>query len=255
MLHYKTSGNNQQAIVLLHGFCQNSTCFNEQVLFLKHFYNIVTIDLPGFGQSQIVPNITMFKMAAMVNDVLQHLNINKSLMLGHSMGGYVTLAYTKLFSDKLTGFGLLHSTAAADTPERKEKRKQVIAFIHKYGVEPYINNFIPSLFAEPNKNKAYIKEAVNAGLQCSADGIIAAANAMMLREDSFDLLKQTKLPVFFGAGRYDSLIHYHDIFNQASKVSVSKICFMPNSGHMGMQEEPEILNRAIFDFANYCYNI
>ena len=255
MLHYLCQGLGKQTLVLIHGYCENNTCFNEQVLFFTGNRKVITIDLPGFGESEAIANVSMEIMASEVKNVLDHLQVEKCVMMGHSMGGYVTLAFAELYPEILEGFGLIHSVASADNTDRKEKRKQVIEFVKKHGSEPYVKNFIPDLFAPQNKEKPFVAAFIKQGLTSSADGIIAAAQAMMNRPDRIHVLQNTKLPVFFGIGKLDTLIPEKTMFLQASYCIQSQICYLKNSGHLGMVEESDSLNKGILSFCESLTNI
>jgi pimeloyl-ACP methyl ester carboxylesterase len=247
MLNYKRTGSGNQTLVLIHGYCENNTCFNEQVLFFKDICNVLTLDLPGFGKTPSVPEITIEEMAQMVNQVLVQEKIESCIILGHSMGGYVTLAFAELFPNKLKGFGLIHSIANADTEERKDKRKQVISYIRENGKEKYIKNFIPGLFT-PNAQKDIIEYAIEQGLVSDELGIIEAAQAMMLRPDRQSVLRNTSLPVYFVIGKNDQLIPEAAMFAQAAICQKSMITYLEKSAHMGMMEEPKLLNIGINKF-------
>lgn len=253
MLHYSlTKSTSNNTIVLLHGFCLNSTCFTKQVLFLSSHANVVTIDLPGFGNSPIVQDITIDEMANMVAATLNTLGIRKCTLFGHSMGGYVALAFARHYNHMLNGFGLIHSTAAADTPERIEKRKQVIAFIQKQGIKHYLTTFIPSLYFGTNQHLPEVQASVEQSLTSKPDGIIAAANAMMHRSSGFDVLSASNVPVFFAIGKHDELIQEQDLFDQLALPPVAKVCYLTQSAHMGMHEETALLNNSILEFSNFC---
>lgn len=251
LAHY--SHGQGKTIILLHGFCENSTCFHKQVLLLKDRYNLLCIDLPGFGQSDVVEGLTMEQMADAVEEVLQYLHLDKVVMLGHSMGGYATLAYAKKYSSRLAGFGLLHSTALADTDERKQKREQAMAFIDKTGGERYVREFIPPLFKDALANKADVTYAIDEALSISDRGLIHALDAMKNRPDSTSVLKETKLPVLFVAGKYDALIPAEAMAEQAGYCSRSVFHLLPDSAHMGMVEEPDAMAETIDSFAGYCF--
>jgi pimeloyl-ACP methyl ester carboxylesterase len=208
---------------------------------------VITLDLPGFGKTPSVPEITIEEMAQMVNQVLVQEKIESCILLGHSMGGYVTLAFAELFPNKLKGFGLIHSLANADTEERKDKRKQVISFIQENGKENYIKNFIPGLFTA-NAQKDIIESAIEQGLESDELGIIEAAKAMILRPDRQSILSNTSLPVYFAIGKNDQLIHESTMFAQAAICQKSMITYLEKSAHMGMMEEPELLNIGINKF-------
>jgi pimeloyl-ACP methyl ester carboxylesterase len=247
MLNYIRIGSGNQTLVLIHGFCENNTCFNKQVLFFKDICNVIAVDLPGFGKSRFEPNITVERMAAALKDVLDQEEIETCIMMGHSMGGYVTLAFAELFPNMLKGFGLIHSTALADTEERKEKRKQVVSFIQQNGKEKYVRNFIPTLFRETAQAND-IQNAIQQGLDSDEQGIIEAAKAMMKRPDRIEVLRKTKLPVFFAVGKNDQLIPEAVMFAQASICQIAAVNYLKNAAHMGMIEEANELNLGIKNY-------
>ena len=151
----------------------------------------------------------------------------------------------------LNGFGLIHSTAYNDSPDRITKRKQVIKFIEMEGVETYVKNFIPSLF----HNEADPKEvdfALQMAIGSSKAGVINAVKAMMNRANSMELLKSTWLPVFFAVGKFDQLIPEEILFEQASFCNISKVVYLENSAHMSQLEQSEELNVGIFEFMKLC---
>jgi pimeloyl-ACP methyl ester carboxylesterase len=163
------------------------------------------------------------------------------------MGGYVTLAFADLYPNYLAGFGLIHSVANEDSEERKEKRLQVIDFIEKHGKEPYIKNFIPTLFKEP-ADRSKVEEAVLQGLVSSQLGIVEAAKAMMLRPNRTHVLVNSNKPVFFAIGKFDAIIPEALMLAQAALCNLSHIAYLQSSAHMGMQEEPLLLNQEIKQF-------
>jgi pimeloyl-ACP methyl ester carboxylesterase len=247
MMHYRYEGSGNQTLVLIHGFCENNTCFNKQVLFFKDHYKVLLVDLPGFGESIARVGISMDDMALEIKQVLDSLGIDKCVMLGHSMGGYVSLAFAENFPTYLVGFGLIHSVATADKPERKEKRDQVVSFIEKHGKEPFIKNFIPTLFYQTGLISD-ITETVNQALVSSQIGIIEAAKAMKSRPDRCHVLTDANVPVFFGIGRHDSLIPEKLMLEQSSYCKIAKVAYLSESGHMGMVEEGDKLNQEILSF-------
>lgn len=250
MLYHRISGNSKETIVLIHGFCENHTCFHSIVPSLSKHYKVICPDLPGFGKSEFIENTSMEMMADCLKELLDHLNISKCVMLGHSMGGYVSLAFANKYPEYLSAVGLLHSTALADSDERIEKRKQVIEFIEKNGKNAYIDKFIPTLF----RDKVYHKEAcntlINEAKSGPQQGIIEAVKAMMIRKNQETYLTNTELPVFFGVGKYDAIIPEMDMLKQASRCKQAEICYLEDSAHCGMLEEPEKLSNAIIKFCN-----
>ncbi len=251
MLHYSSYGSGQ-TIVLIHGFCENSTCFNEQVFLLKGHYNIICIDLPGHGQSAEQSSFSIEDVAGQVNRVLDVCGVEQCVMIGHSMGGYVTLAYAKKYANRLKGFGLLHSTANADSAERKAKRGQAIGVINEKGATFYVEQFIPPLFAD-GTNSELIAARQQANAKITSATLIACLTAMKNRPDSNALLSASNMPVAFIAGAKDALIPMHDMLAQAASVPVAQVTCLPDAAHMGMLENPKEVSKAIGDFAGFCF--
>jgi pimeloyl-ACP methyl ester carboxylesterase len=252
MLPYTQSGSGN-TLVLLHGFCEDKTCFNEQVFLLQHHFRIITLDLPGFGEAPVTHPIQIDHMADALFHTLEQLNIHTCVLCGHSMGGYVALAFAKKYSHMLKGLILLHSTAAADTDERKQKRDQAVAFIQTHGSAAYVKNFIPPLFAPAHRNEHYVAAGISAALSISPEGLTAALLAMKNRFDSLDWIQHTTQPVAYIAGRYDELIPVDMLMKQAVKLKKGYITVLENSAHMGMVEEPEACASALAEFTQYCF--
>jgi pimeloyl-ACP methyl ester carboxylesterase len=245
---YRIIGTGPQTIVLLHGFCENSTCFNEQVLFLKEHYRVVCIDLPGFGNAGAVKAKSMEDMADYVYEAMVSIKLIKPVLFGHSMGGYVALALAKKYADTLSGVGLIHSTASADTEERIQKRKQAMAFIKGNGTEAYVKSFIPPLFHLQYVNHNRVEELINEAKKIPPDALISALEAMCSRPDSIAWLKETQLPVCFIAGSSDELIQASQLAEQATLCKRSAFYLLKSSAHMGMIEEAEQCSQYIADF-------
>ncbi len=250
MLNHFSYGTGSKTLVLLHGFCENNTCFDFQVDELQKHFRVITFDLPGFGLSEPIAGITFNELAKKIKTSLDELQIKQCVMIGHSMGGYATLAFAKMFPHQLKAFGLLHSTAVDDNDERKEKRKQVINFLQQNGIEIFLKNFIPTLFFDKIKNQNTIHFMISEAMKSLLDGFINACHAMISRENNLNLLATTDLPVFFGIGKHDAFINEIDLLNQASLCRQSEICLLDSSAHCSMYEEPEKLNAAIYNFVD-----
>jgi pimeloyl-ACP methyl ester carboxylesterase len=248
MIHYSKSGEGN-AIVLLHGFCENSTCFDQQVFFLKQDFCVITPDLPGVGYSELIENTSMEKMADEVFRILEKEKITSCIMLGHSMGGYVALAFAKKFSGMLKGFGLTHSTAKADDDERKIKRDQAKKVIEEKGVDFYVEQFVPPLFSTTFNDKKIIDELIAEGKRTTTAGLTAAVMAMKTRPESISFLQQTTIPALFIIGKNDLIIPDTDMFHQASLCKQAEIIYLKNAAHMGHIEEADLCAKAISDFS------
>ncbi len=131
MLNYDDLGRGEEVVVLLHGFCESKALWEDFEEELSDSYRVLNIDLPGFGESQLnESNITMEWYASQINGLLEELNIEKVVIVGHSLGGYVGLAFAKLYTSKLLGLGLIHSNAFPDTEERIHSRNKTLKFLH-----------------------------------------------------------------------------------------------------------------------------
>jgi len=240
-IYYRDSGEGK-VLVLLHGFTEDQVIWDHFVKKLKNEFRIITMDLPGHGRSEIVSDVhSMDLMADCVNSLLNHLKIRKCVMIGHSMGGYVTLAFANKFPGKLRGFGLFHSHAAADTQEARINRERTINLIDldKTG---FIREFIPVLFDPSNVNK-YKKEIMllkESAAKIEKRGLIAALQGMKERVSHTDLLKYTRLPVLFIIGKNDSRVPPELSLQHAILPGQSHILLLDDVGHMGFIESKNI---------------
>ncbi len=239
-------------IVLVHGFLEDSTIWKNYTDCLELSNCVISVDLPGFGESQVISDThTMSLMAQVINQILIAENISKCIITGHSMGGYVALSFAGLFEEKLSGIVLFHSHAASDDNETQKNRLRAIDFINK-NHKSYISSFFHTLFSENNVQKfeTEINQLKNASLKTSRTGIIAAIKGMLLRDDHCDLLKKINVPVMFIIGKNDSKIPLDKIMPQISLPRISEAIIIDNVGHMGFIEEEELTLRSIMDFAS-----
>ena len=124
-VHYEIIGEGLP-LIFLHGFNENSAVWDLIIPALAKQYQCVVIDLPGFGKSPLPANLSIKYMANAVHRVIEEINIAKPIVIGHSMGGYVSLELAAHYPDLLSGVGLFHSTAIADTDEKKDNRLKTI---------------------------------------------------------------------------------------------------------------------------------
>jgi len=235
---YYTMKGNGPAVVFLHGFLEDQSMWKDFSDSLKNKFTTICIDLPGFGKSGIFNNEhSMVFMAKKAHQVLEQENINKCILVGHSMGGYVSLAFSKLFPDKLSGLVLFHSQAAADNLEGKKNRDRTIEVV-KNNHKGFIYSFIPSLFAENNIERltGEIDELIHIAENTENEGIIAALKGMRNREGHFNTLKKLNVPVYFIIGKQDSRIPLASIIPQLELPSNSEALIIDNVGHMGFIE-------------------
>jgi len=258
-IHYQVAGAGTP-LVLLHGFGEDGDVWNNQVAALQSDAMVIVPDIPGSGKSKIgkddfteenlllLNNIEFY--ADVVNALLENLQITNCVLLGHSLGGYITLAFAEKYPSKLKGFGLLHSTSFADSGEKKENRKRGIALMEEYGGYSFMKNSIPNLFTATFKQNEH--EKVNALIE-KAKGFETKAlqsyyQAMINRPDRTFVLKESKVPVLIIAGKQDIVVPLNDSLQQVQQPNICHIFILNESAHMGMWEEPEKMNEAIREF-------
>jgi len=252
-INYQVHGNGE-TLVLLHGYLESLEMWKQHQEFLSSKYQVISIDLPGHGKTDNFSEIhTMPFMADLVHEILQMENIDKCVMVGHSMGGYTTLAFAEKYPEMLTGFGLFHSHASADTDEAKKNRERTIEII-KQDKGHFINQFIPSLFAADNVDKfaSQIEVQISHADAMPKESIIAAMAGMKERASSVDILMDTKVPVLFISGKHDSRIPVEKILAQAALPSTSQILILGDVGHMGWIEESPKTIAALDGFMKLC---
>ncbi|MDJ0645353.1 MAG: alpha/beta hydrolase [Flavobacteriaceae bacterium] len=228
-----------QAIVLLHGFLENATMWDRLSAELVKRNRIITIDLLGHGQTGCLGYIhTMEQMAETVEAVLNKLKIRRSVMIGHSMGGYVALAFAEKHPDALKGLCLLNSTSRADSDEKKKNRDRAIAVVKK-NHQAFVRTAIVSLF-RPKNRRIFSKEIKNLkkeALKTPLQGIIAALEGMKIRDHRDMLLHFSPYRKLLIIGKKDPVLDYDSLIDQV-KDTEADVAEFPD-GHMSYIENYE----------------
>jgi pimeloyl-ACP methyl ester carboxylesterase len=235
-------------VVLLHGFLENKLMWNELVPELSLKNRVVSIDLLGHGQTDCLSYIhTMEDQADMVQAVLHELKIRKAVFVGHSMGGYVALAFAELYPEKIKGLVLMNSTSYADSKERKVNRDRAIKAV-KQDYTTFVRLSIANLFSEENREKItlQIEKIKLEALKTPLQGIIAALEGMKIRKDREVLLHLTDYPKLIILGKKDGVLNYEENRNQIENTSVELVTFP--DGHMSHIENKEELKLVLKDF-------
>jgi pimeloyl-ACP methyl ester carboxylesterase len=144
-------------VVLLHGFAETGSVWKNQIESLKSFCKLIIPDLPGSGKSAAldtaVNEISLIDFADCIYSILRNENTGQCIMLGHSMGGYIALAFAEKYTGLLKAFGFVHSTAFADNDEKKQSRLKGIEMIEAYGGYSFLKTTIPNLFSQKFKKE------------------------------------------------------------------------------------------------------
>jgi pimeloyl-ACP methyl ester carboxylesterase len=244
-------------VVLIHGYLESLEIWNGFAEKLAKKYRVISVDLPGHGQSGIYSSInTMAVMADAVKSIMDHLSIGRAVIIGHSMGGYVTLALADIFPEMIVGFCLFHSHALPDSEDKKLNRDRETLLVKEGKKSQFINLNIQNAFA-PDHHESFSKQIDRAreiAEGTSDEGIIRALEGMKARPDRRDVLKNSVEPVMIIAGGKDFYIPsnvYEEHFTLARKTSV---LVLENSGHMGFIEEQEKSLEGVLKFLDELYN-
>lgn len=240
-------------VMLVHGFGEKSDVWDPIVNILDAEFSFIIPDIPGSGDSPLIDDMSMEGMAEVLNAIIEAESAareNKITMIGHSMGGYITMAFVEKYADRLNGFGLFHSSAFADTEEKKATRNKGIEFIREHGGFEFLKTATPKLFSEVtlDKRPELIDEQIAGLSNFSADALVLYYQAMMDRPDRTGILRSTTIPVLFVMGKYDTAVTPEDMLAQCHLPEKSYIHMLQQSGHMGMLEETEKSARILKEF-------
>lgn len=235
-------------MVLLHGYLETRKIWNDFVKQFPKGFRLICIDLPGHGESGTWGNQhLMDDLAESVLAVLMAEQLEKIFLVGHSMGGYVCMAFAGLFPESLLGYSLLHSTCFADSDEKKQNREREISLVLCHKKRQIINVNIPKAFAEDNLERleAEVEFAKGIALENREEGIVAILNGMKDRPDRTSVLQDPAIPLLLIGGLKDNYIPEEVFERLVSLAPHATVLRLSDSGHMGFIEEPEAIVRAL----------
>lgn len=244
-----------RVIVLLHGFLESLEIWEEFSTKLSKTFRVISIDLPGHGETPTIGYVhSMELMAECTKAVLDSLELRKYIVVGHSMGGYVALAFAELFPQHVSGLCVFHSTAMPDSEEKKKDRDRV-AEIVKQDHTQFVSDLIPKLFAKENLNllKDEVEKAKQIALSTPKEGIVAALKGMKERPSRELVLKNSNYPVLFIIGKQDVILAWDNLLLLTSLPKKSYQLVLEHAGHMGFYEAPEETFKALRKFAGMCF--
>ncbi|HKP32750.1 MAG TPA: alpha/beta hydrolase [Chitinophagaceae bacterium] len=237
-------------VILVHGFGEDRRVWDQQVKHLEKNYKLIVPDLPGSGNEKLA-DVSMESMANYLKNILDEQSISSCIMIGHSMGGYVTLAFAEKYPELLSGFGLFHSSAYADSEEKKETRKKAIEFIRKNGTREFLKTSVPNLIAKNTRNREeLIRKLIDEYAYFEPDALIAYYEAMIARPNRTTVLKEFTKPILMVLGVYDTAVPYEQGKEQVKLLQNPVVHTLKNSAHMGMLEEPAESNAILADYIN-----
>ncbi len=252
-IFFKESGKGVP-LVLLHGYMETSQIWNQYHIGLSGRYRVISVDLPGHGKTGIWDKVhTMEFMADVVHQVLKTLQLESVVLIGHSMGGYVSMAFAEKYGDFLAGLGLFHSHAYADNEDAKKNREKMVEAFQKNHAE-LIATFIPNLFYQNNQKKfqAEIKQLKEQALSGNVEGYIAATYGMKERKERLKVFQHLNCPVLFIIGQNDPRTPLDKLVKQIGLPKVSDLLLLKDVGHMGFIEAKKTCMAKISGFVELC---
>lgn len=248
-IHYRITGKGPH-VMLVHGFGETGDVWKNQVAFLENKYRLIVPDLPGSGASEMIADRSMEGMAEVVKKIMEIEDWKEMVLIGHSMGGYITLAFAEKYPESLRGFGLFHSTAYADSEEKKAVRRKGIEFIRSNGPFEFLKTTTPNLFSPSTRseNQAIITSFLQDLNNFSEESLVSYYEAMMRRPDRTAILTNSKVPVLFILGEFDNAVPLEDGLKLCSLPEKAYIHIFRKSGHMGMIEEADYSNKILENY-------
>lgn len=258
MLHYNKIGSGHP-VLLVHGFPNDGSSWDVVLPLLSSNYQYIVPDLPGAGKSAALPELSLEKMADSILEILEQEKIEKAVLVGHSMGGYTIMEAVRHFPEGIKGISLVHSLASADSEEKKATRRRSIKLLQNgsSGKSVFLKAMAENLFADEFKaaGPQVVDIVADKGMELSADTLSAFYNAIMLRSDKRDWLKQnTDIPVQWIIGDEDKATPMDEALAQCYLSRVNDVQLYRGVGHMAMMEAPERLAHDLNDFFDFVWN-
>ena len=240
-IHVSDKGGEKPAVVLLHGYLETLSVWDDFIKYLEQDFRIIRIDLPGHGLSGTAAINSVDFSAQVIYEVLQKQQVNTCVIGGHSMGGYTALAFAANYPDVVRGLCLFHSTPNADPPEKQEGRHREIALLREGKLSLVIRRGVPHMFADNNVARfaEKIKEISEVAEIHEPEGIIACLEGMMRRPDRNEFLTAFRKPLLFIFGEKDRYISLETAQALAARFPQAQVLWLKNAGHNGFIEEPK----------------
>ncbi|MEM6722995.1 MAG: alpha/beta hydrolase [Bacteroidota bacterium] len=250
---YETIGTGRP-VIWIHGFGADRSMWRDFINDQFEGYTHYLIDLPGAGESPVWKGASIDQMAELIIGLIQSKALEKPVVIGHSMGGYVALAIGEQLQDALGGLVLFHSHPYGDEEETKQARIKSGEFIRKHGTEVFIKELIPKLFppAYAQANPDLLAKLMNDAKHYPAEGLATAMEAMGKRPDRIQTFSEFRFPVCCIIGSEDTLILGKPI-DQSQWINHGMLRYHEGIGHMGMYEDREATRKDVQVFLAYVH--
>jgi pimeloyl-ACP methyl ester carboxylesterase len=232
-------------VVFLHGFGETAIIWEDFIKLLSPDHKYFTPDYSEKKEFFSIPDY-----ADWLKKQLSKNEIEDFVIIGHSMGGYISLEFCAQYPNRIKGLGLFHSSAAEDSDEKKEARDKTVKFLIKHDSEMFIKHFYPDMFTEEFKkhNEDFLEKNIALFSQISNEALMAATLAMKARKDKFEALQSFEFPVFQIIGKNDSFVPCLDALSQTNKIKNPNVLLSTSISHAGMYENPKLCAEFINDF-------
>ncbi len=238
-------------VLFLHAFPLNSTMWRAQRRDLSSFFRILTFDLPGFGRGGPFPDgFSIDDAADMAAALLDERGIDRAVICGCSMGGYITMSMLRRHPDRLAGLILANTRAGADTSAARDNRARQAADVREGGMPDFLDEMLGKLLGETTVGTSpdVVRLVEDIMKQATPEGVAGMLEAMAARPDSAGDLRATQLPTCVIAGEEDTLILPSEAESMVELLDDGELNIVPNCGHLSCLERPVRFNAIIRTF-------
>jgi len=237
-------------IVFIHGFPHNRTLWAPQLAALGRQFHCIAPDLRGFGESEARGPYSMDQYADDVAHLLDTLGIERAVVGGLSMGGYIAFAFWRRHRDRLRALILADTRSGADSDEGRQKRRDMITLARTRGAGAVADAMIEGMVGKSTRReRPELVRSVHAMLASApVEGVVGALEAMMTRSDSTPTLATIDVPTLIVVGDEDVLTPPAEARAMHSAIPGSQLAVIPAAGHVSNLERPEEFNRAVGEF-------
>lgn len=254
LAYFDTGKGNQTTLLFIHGFGEDHCIWKAQIQYLSQYYRIIAPNLPGVHCKPLsihhsqAPQINMY--VEIMHELMHHLNIEQYYVMGHSMGGYIGLAFADYYTNHVMGLGLIHSTTYADSDAKKASRLKVAEFLEEHGTLKYLETATANLFSNQFKDEHpdQIQTVIDSASDISKEAMIQFVMAMRNRRAHSHLLTQKRIPIWMIVGKEDIAVPFEDSQAQIELLPKKNVLILEQVGHMGMLEATDKVNQAMHQF-------
>ena len=235
------------ALVFLHAYPLDSSMWRGQIEFFSSRYRVITPDILGFGGSQPARPWTMSQMGDELGTLLDHVGIERCILAGLSMGGYISLPFTLSNPDRVERLVLAHTRARADLEAERTARNAMIEELKKAGTATLPEKMLPRLLGPDAGEdvRSFVRSSIE---RTTPEADMFAVAAMRDRSDQTERLSSLRCPTLVIAGSGDAILKVEDCRAMAEAVPQGEFVVIPQTGHLSNLEDPANFNRAVDDF-------